>query len=374
MSNWHPKTKFPEYLKDSSSKDRQEYFSETFLLEHEILIECRHRTRQCLFKPSLYPILNVVGPTGAGKTALAKNVVTYCFEEALERGITTGLPAVYVEVPMLGGNSFNWKDLFLRILSAMKSPANELHRKTEVSEEYALGGKYSNSYRSEGEVRKDLEQRMLDSHLKILVLDEIQHLFKYSGQSSDKNLDILKNIANTVNCQMILIGTYENLAMMNWNAQLKRRTEEVHFRRYLWKGKDKKDFARTYSGLLSHVPYKMDKGLFESNFIQKMYIYCCGCIGVLKQIIEKSIDELPEDDSLTVKRLLSTVPNTNTLLEMAEEIEYGEDFFTDKGLDAIGKLLGVGTSKKKRAKEPEEKKSAKNQRPGTRKPERDLVT
>ena len=98
--DWHPKAQFPDYLKEAKSAKRQQYFSEMFFLNHFILEECQKQLRKCLFKPSMYPIVNVIGPTGAGKTALAKDVAKYCFEEVAKDGITRGLPAVYVEIPV----------------------------------------------------------------------------------------------------------------------------------------------------------------------------------------------------------------------------------------------------------------------------------
>lgn len=370
--NWHPKAKFPEHLKEADSVSKLNYFSETFFLNHQILEQCQKQLRKCLFKPSLYPIVNVVGPTGAGKTALAKDVAKYCFEEVAKRGVTRGLPAVYVEVPMLGGNQFDWKGLYLEVLDAMNAPPREIHRRGNRSQSAEVGGTYTTRHRTEAEVRADLEKRIIDSNLKVLILDEIQHLFKYSAKNAESSLDVLKSIANKAKCQMVLIGTYENLSMMNWSAQLKRRTQDVHFRRYLFDGADRKNFALAYSGLLAHVPYPIESKLLDPKSVETFYIYSCGCIGVLKQIIEKSIDELPVDEALTFDLLMLSAPSPIVLREMAEEIEYGEGFFDENCLQEVSELLGLGP--KKIIKNDVASKSKKvKAKPGVRKPERDLV-
>tara|TARA_Y100000589_G_scaffold309376_1_gene326799 strand:+ start:3000 stop:4124 length:1125 start_codon:yes stop_codon:yes gene_type:complete len=370
--DWHPKAQFPEHLKEADLADRQYYFSETFFLEHFILEQCQKQLRKCLFKPSMYPIVNVIGPTGAGKTALAKDVAKYCFEEVAKSGETRGLPAVYVEVPMLGGNQFDWKGLYLEILDVMNAPPREIHRRANRSNQAGMGGTYTTRHRTESEVRKDLEERIMDSHLKVLILDEIQHLFKYSAKNAETSLDVLKSIANKANCQMVLIGTYENLSMMNWSAQLKRRTVDVHFRRYLFSGSEKKQFALAYSGLLAHVPYRIESRLLAAKTVENFYIYCCGCVGVLKQIIEKSIDELPVNEALTYDLLMSCAPSPIVLREMAEEIEYGEEFFDDNCLDDVSQLLGLGSNKNKKIATISKPKKTKT-KPGMRKPERDAV-
>lgn len=370
--DWHPKAQFPNHLKEKTSDERLRYFRKMFFLNHFILEECQKQLRKCLFKPSMYPIVNVIGPTGAGKTALAKDVAKYCFEKVAKDGITRGLPAVYVEIPMLGGNQFDWKGLYLEVLDAMNAPPRDIHRRYNRPEKSGMGGTYATRYRTESEVRNDLEKRIIDSSLKVLILDEIQHLFKYSAKNAETSLDVLKSIANKAKCQMVLIGTYENLSMMNWSAQLKRRTEDVHFRRYLFDGPEKKQFALAYSGLLAHVPYQIESKLLDVKSVETFYIRCCGCVGVLKQIIEKSIDELPVDDALTFDRLMSSAPSPVVLREMAEEIEYGEDFFDENCLDEVSQLLGLGSDKPKKSTSKSKSKNPKT-KPGVRKPERDPV-
>ena len=159
---------------------------------------------------------------------------------------------------------------------------------------------------------------------------------------------------------------------MNWSAQLKCRTVDVHFRRYLFSGSEKKQFALAYSGLLAHVPYRIESRLLAAKTVENFYIYCCGCVGVLKQIIEKSIDELPVNEALTYDLLMSCAPSPIVLREMAEEIEYGEEFFDDNCLDDVSQLLGLGSNKNKKIATISKPKKTKT-KPGMRKPERDAV-
>ena len=76
---WHPNYAFPDYLKTAKSSDRVDYFSEGFLLEHYLLADTRRRIMRHLKNKNGKRIINVVGPTGIGKTALSNDILKNFF-------------------------------------------------------------------------------------------------------------------------------------------------------------------------------------------------------------------------------------------------------------------------------------------------------
>ena len=318
--------------------------------------------------------MNIVGPTGVGKTELAKDIVKTCFQNAKDNGAGRGFPAVYVEVPIFGGASFNWKGLYFRMLEQLNAPSQNIYRAVEFSRFASKGATFSARYRSEDDARRQLERRIHDAGVKVLILDEVQHLFKFSAKNTEKSLDILKNIANTTGCQVVLIGTYESLGGMNWSGQLMRRTVNIHFGRYQWGGKEeRKRFAEIFSGLLAHVPFELDVDLLKANVVELMYQHCCGCVGVLKQNIDRALTQLDEDNVLESEGLLQASIGIKELKRMAQEIREGESFFEDEDDEDLGILLGMQSASAAKASTVDSKAKKSSKRPGTRKPVRDKV-
>lgn len=119
---FHPKPSFPAELLDATSEQRVAYFANGFILEHNILKQINSSLEKKFFKPDLYQIILVSGPTGAGKTVVASNALRMIYKNAQQQGMDTELPAIYIETPKLGGNQFSWKGLYSRLLEALMYP------------------------------------------------------------------------------------------------------------------------------------------------------------------------------------------------------------------------------------------------------------
>jgi hypothetical protein len=68
-----------------------------------------------------------------------------------------------------------------------------------------------------------------------------------AGADQDQ-LDSIKSLASSTEIPIVLIGTYELLALRNLSAQLSRRSVDVHFRRYRAEHSDNSKRSRTYCG------------------------------------------------------------------------------------------------------------------------------
>lgn len=365
----HPNTCVPDSVFESSTERKLEYFSKNFLLNHQTLNSCRESIKKILFKKDQYQIINITGPTGVGKTELAKNTLKHAIEASKDNGITSGLPAAYVEIPVLGGVSFDWKGLYIRILDSLEAPPEHLCKEIKYPKISTHGRGYSDKQRTEGQIRKALEKRIIECKLKVLIFDEVQHLFKFSAKNTEKSLDILKSIANLTGCQVVLIGTYESLQGITWSGQLSRRTKNIHFHRYNWSTTSgAKGFAQAYMGLLAHIPHELDPSLYEGSSCEQLYRLSCGCIGILKQTFERALDHNAFSRPLSLSDLANNALSTNELIQIAREISDGEEFFQEESLATLDSLLGMpAISQKKSAK----KNAQKKQKPGQRNPHRD---
>ncbi|MEX0608653.1 MAG: TniB family NTP-binding protein [Balneolaceae bacterium] len=361
---FHPKPNFPAELLQATCDQRVEYFSNGFILEHEILKYINISLEKKLLKPDLYQILLVTGPTGAGKTLVALNALNTIYKNSHEQNLDTRLPAIYLETPKLGGNQFSWKGLYGRLLEAMMYPNLEHVRKVTHSEKEHNVKLYSAKNLSENQLRERVEERIKELKVKVIILDELQHMFAFTEANVKTNLDVLKSIANITKCQMVLVGTYEGISKIQWNGQLARRTDKIHFHRYKLETEENRyQFLLAYSGLLSHVCFDLDKNLLFENNITDVYMRCLGCIGILKQMIEKSIAELTIDQTLSHEMIVKNSLDVQEIKQIYGEIEDGEAEFAQSDISEVAKLMGLSTAKVRK----------RSVRPGKMKPTRDPV-
>lgn len=371
---WHPQKQFPESVLLSSKAEKIQYF-ENILTDHSIFVDCLADLKRVLFKRNRYPVINVFGPTGVGKTELARIVEKYGFEAHKEmfgqERIHVGIPAVYVPVRMSGDKSFNWKSFYSQILESLNAPP-EKFCKAVLNPIYSNRGRgYSTRPRDTSEVRRELEKRILELGLKVLILDEIQHFFKFSGRNKDDALEILKSLATLSECQIILTGTYQSLRDIAWSGQLARRTKKIHFRRYGWEHEQEK-FASAYTGLLSHIPHELDDGLFSHAAVEYVYKVSCGCVGILKQLLERGLDRNQFDEPLSLSDLMAEAMGLPDLIQIAREINEGEKYFLSGTQGELEGLLGIRKNRYADSDSAPEVAKVKP-KPGQRSPKRDRV-
>lgn len=371
---WHPQKQFPESLLLSSKDERIEYF-ENILTDHSIFIDCLADLKSVLFKRKKYQVINVFGPTGVGKTELARIVEKYAFETFKEMfsqdGKHFGIPAVYVPVRMSGDKCFNWKSFFSQVLEALNAPPEKFCKAVLHPAHSNRGRGYSTRSRDTSEIRSELEKRILELRLKVIILDEIQHFFKFSGRDKDYALEVLKSLATLAQCQIILTGTYESLRDITWSGALARRTKKIHFRRYGWEHEEKA-FASAYIGLLSHIPHELDDGLFTHQAVKYVYKVSCGCVGILKQLLERALDRNQFDHPLSLSDFQAEAMGLPDLIQIAREINEGEKYFLSGTQGELEGLLGIRKNRYMDSDSKPEVAKVKP-KPGQRSPARDKV-
>jgi len=262
--------------------------------------------------------------------------------------------------------------LYGRILEALYEMKNIKVYGNPRVEGVDEGRIFSTKNRTEHEVRKDVENRLKDFGTVYVLIDEIQHIFKYGGKTGEKNLDILKSLANLTKCKIIGSGTYESSFVMERSAQLARRTKNIEFPPYDARdGRSWRNFTSAYMGLLAHVPLQLEESL--GSEVEAMFIGSCGCIGILKQWCQRAMIRAinQNNEVLNFEHFKNTRLSASDLRSIAEEIKEGRAFFTEPDDIEIIELLG-GIGSKNLQKEKKEKKRS-SHKPGKRKLGRDSV-
>ena len=100
------------------------------------------------------------------------------------------------------------------------------------------------------------------------------------------------------------------------------------------------------------------------------YKMCCGCIGILKETIERSLVLKTNDLALKMSDLVAQALPRKRLIQIATEIKIGEEYFEDQDGSELERELGLDAPDKhiKMAKQ----KSSQG-RVGERSPKRDKI-
>jgi len=330
-------------------------------------------------------VIAVIGPTGVGKSALLRQFVSgvnTAYEAAMEKDPAM-LPAVYLELPTPIAGDANWKDIFIRLLNAMKEPM--VDRKTVHALHPDSMRKVMN-YPLRG-VAEDLRRSLLDCvhnrNTKVIVLDEGRNLFySRSGQRHSLQLDLVKSLSNDIKIPIVIGSSYDLLNTDNFHGQLARRTRILHFERYSEADAVKGNpygisFRNALYSLLHALPVKWDRDFLKHS--DYFLMYSVGCIGILKNWLERSLVDAvdmnkPVDAALIEKNRFKQ----KDLRLILDEAKSGEEQLADISDDEFARnfsfiqrpSLTLSTGRPATS---ESKPTRSRQKPGVRGPSRDKV-
>lgn len=210
-----------------------------------------------------------------------------------------------------------------------------------------------------------------------VMIDEAQHLGKIpSGRRLLDQLDVVKSMANQTKTVHVLFGTYDLLAFRNLNAQLSRRSIDVHLARYRAEdSEDRQTFINVVRSFEKELPFE-DRPDLVSDW-EFLYERSLGCVGILKEWLVRAATVAARRGSqrLTRINLESQALSVAQCEQMHAETADGELKLNESG-QAVAQLrgrLGLGTSATAKP-DPEQRASAvKFRRPGQRLPTRDVV-
>lgn len=321
---------FPRELLEQANENRLAYF-EAYTIAHPKLKDATQQTIRFIGHHSAKAsCITVFGPTGIGKTTLLQKVEQLLINKVLQdlqtdRGC---IPVVMVEAIASESGNFNWKDFYIRSLIALEEPL------IDQKIDYGTRGIYHNkeghliieSSVVAAKLRFALENALKHRRPLAFLIDEAQHIQRMtSGRKAQDNMDCIKSIANLTKIPHVLVGTYELLTTRNLSGQLSRRTQSIHFSRYKAECKeDLEAFQNVLWTFQQHLPLQEEPDLLG----QWEYLYerCFGCIGILKEWLNRTLSDALEDGSVTLtyqylqQRALS-VTQCNKILQ---EIEEGE--------------------------------------------------
>ena len=374
--------KFPIELLDASAEKRIDHFLRS-KIEHANLKRSFDQAMAAINSACSPKVVIVTGPTGVGKTTLARwiyKTLVHQYHDLIEQDPGTVPVTGFNAIPP-NGNSFNWKDFYIRLLERHGDVL--LDRKMLMPRQHDLFEGMTAPLpieRSTTEaLRRAAERCMKFRKTKVLIIDEAHHILMVNDPKRlEFQFEALKSLTIESEVVIVLVGTYRLLNIRDQSGQLVRRSEIIHFPRYnLVSNEDSKDFIDALRKLQEQLPLPVPPMLTANarHFFNKSG----GSIGILKDWLSKCLENAILLDMKTFDAEFANkyAPTNKSLITILDEAIEGELRLEDASLEEVqkllyrvaGKALVSQASPKNQSKKQTEQKHVK--KVGERKPARD---
>nr|WP_242490059.1 AAA family ATPase [Noviherbaspirillum cavernae] len=280
-----------------------------------------------IYPESQDSILLVCGPSGVGKSTLARHMVDSALQEAVaQMDKNAGLiPAVYVEAPASGESDFSWRLFYQRILHQLEGdlsmPKTAYGIDAETGRLVRPRGATGNSLAA---LRTAVERALRTRETRFLVIDEAAHIIRQTRRNRlEIQLDTLKSLANECGTQMVLVGSYDLYQLVSLSGQLARRTHVLHFERYRQdRDEDLRAFRACVQKFQDALPNLWGQQLMQHA--DALLENTLGCIGTLSAVLTRAAVLAQKDGVWSVDALRRALLTEAQRHQILEEILEGE--------------------------------------------------
>lgn len=282
-------------------------------------------------------LLYVVGPTGVGKTALIDTLMSR-FIDADSDVVTTSSnrysKPIFIEAINPTKYSFEWKDMFTRLLSMLGEPGG-LSEKREFARQCQTISATAPAMHSRAFERYDyvlmqsLATRLQYVKPLFIVIDEGHAIRKMSRSAASfaDQVDVLKSLANITQTPIIITGTYLLKDVIYEGDEATRRSRVIHFPRYAWSADAKKYHCEVLEALSNDSPRPLDfDPLASVDFFLRKDV---GCVGILKDWWCEAIGNaiLEDRQYVSLSDFEATALDDKQIVKLINEIRFFETSF-----------------------------------------------
>ncbi|REG51059.1 AAA domain-containing protein [Paraburkholderia sp. BL6669N2] len=329
--------------KDGASVNSQIEALAAKRIKHTRVSEVMTELDTLIYPGSQDSILLVCGPSGAGKTTLARHMVNIALTQAHremqeKRGI---IPALFIEAPSSGESVFSWRLFYQRILSQLDDDAisPKLLYGIDAETGRMSRSRATNRGTTLAALRTAVERGLRVRQVRFLVIDEAAHIIRQTRGNNrlEIQLDTLKSLANQCGTQMVMVGSYDLYDLVSLSGQLARRTHVLHFERYRQdRPEDVQAFDRCVSGFEKTLPELWGGQL--TRHTKALHENTLGCIGTLSGVLTRAAKLAGITNAWTtasLQRAFLTEAQHNRILE---EILDGEAGISPNLVSSVGQF------------------------------------
>lgn len=299
----------------------------TLRIKHSRIAQTMTELKTLIYPESQDSILLVCGPTGVGKSTLARHMVDgSLMDSASEMNADAGIiPAIYVEAPSSGESDFSWRLFYQRILAQLEGevsmPKHAFGIDAETGRVFRPRGPSPNSLAA---LRTAVEFALRERRTKFLVIDEAAHIIRQTRRNRlEIQLDTLKSLTNECGTQIILVGSYDLYQLVSLSGQLARRTHVMHFERYRQDtDADIRAFKACVQKFQDALPDFWGQQLVQHA--AALHENTLGCIGTLSAVLTRAAKLAQADGTWTVDALRRALLTEAQRIRILEEILEGE--------------------------------------------------
>lgn len=320
---------------------------------------------QAQFAPAGHLIF-VVGPTGAGKTTLAKAFFTQLEAHFRAIGVSRGqIPAIYMDLKLEQSKEFVWRRFYLASLRQLGEPL--LDKKVDLAAELAklrnsglAVGPYALNDQDIGDLRDCLEHQLNVRKTRYVLIDEANLLAMTRSSNSDKKaqMEVLKSLSASVpSTRFVFFATSDALPLLHLSPQLSRRVVVIRFEPY---GSKKEELLALGSALLPYLSAVPGGYNFDlPKRIRTIQGTTSGLYGATAEWVQRAAAEpLMDGRQLTWEDMEGACPDGRTIAALKRDVQHFRAFFSEAQPQSTPSDPGkTGRSPRRR--------------PGTRKPKRD---
>lgn len=326
------------------------------IVDHRELRTLAEELAHTLELPGDQRTVVVLGPSGVGKTTLARRLLTMILKDGptCEPDSRPGaIAAVYVSLHAPETGQFRMGDFYERALTALGDPVVEKRARPVL--------RLRNAYLT----------ALRERSVRAVLVDEAATLAQASTARSLRDLaEVFKSLGNDTGVAHVLFGTDELQDLLFQTYQLNRRSLVIRFAPYdAHLKEDRIQLASAARALLRHAPLPSDEEL-ALRMLDAFFERTHGCVGSLHQWFLIALWQAPHRrvDALTDAYLLEIARSNNALsdagaAQAADEAQEGHARFR-RGRE---RETAVSANARARA------EGATLRRPGTRRPARDPV-
>jgi hypothetical protein len=291
------------------------------LVEHTRFDEAKTKILRHLRFPSDKKILWVIGPSGVGKTRLAAKIASMICNDPVLKARADGdpgcIPSLQFEVPCISSNGrFAWSSFYHTYFDQLQCPLQP------TAQRLPMLPTFRHKITPEDMVLQALKHRRPI----VTLLDEANHFANVaSGKALVEQMTRIKSFVNRSGVLHICFGTYETVSMTKLSEQLARRSDVIHFGRYLATSGDLAAFDKVVGNFQRAIRVAHHFDL--RPHLKYLHERTIGCVGSLKTWMVDALGKADEAGrkGIRLEDLEATAPDFRTLEVMLRKAMEGED-------------------------------------------------